>query len=212
MPDVIKEPALAAAILAGGQARRLGGANKAALEIGGVRILDRQLAVLRDVASTVFLVGGDSAQVPSGLRVVPDAIPGAGTLGGIYTAIVESPCDRTIVVGCDMPFLSAALFRRMAAEDADLVIPRSARGYEPLCAVYGRSCAAPIRARIDQGALQAAVLPGGMRVKELGPEELAAYDPDGLLFVNVNTPHDYERAKALMEWKPNSTEDRSTTD
>lgn len=210
MPDLIK--ALAAAILAGGQARRLGGANKAALEIGGRRILDRQLAVLRDVACTVFLVGGDPAEAPDGVRVVPDAIAGAGALGGIYTAIVASPCDRTIVVGCDMPFLSAALFRRLAEEDADLVIPRSARGYEPLCAVYGRSCAAPIRARIDRGALQASVLPDGVRVKELGPEVLAAYDPDGLLFVNVNTAHDYERAKALMEWKPVSTENRITTD
>jgi len=212
MPDVIEAHALAAAILAGGRARRLGGANKAALEIGGLRMLDRQLAVLRDVASTVFLVGGDPAQAPPGLRVVPDAVAGAGALGGIYTAIVESPCDRTIVVGCDMPFLSAALFRRMAEEDADLVIPRSVRGYEPLCAIYGRGCAAPIRARIDKGLLHAAVLPDGVQVRELGPEALAAYDPDGLLFVNVNTPHDYERAKAMMEWKPNSTEDRITTD
>ena len=42
-----------------------------------------------------------------GLTVVPDDIPGMGALGGIYTAIVHSPCDRTLVVACDMPFLSA---------------------------------------------------------------------------------------------------------
>jgi hypothetical protein len=32
---------------------------------------------------------------------------------------------------------------------------------------------------------------------EIGPEEIAAFDPHGLLFVNVNTPHDYERARRM---------------
>ena len=186
---------LAAAILTGGQARRMDGADKSALMIGGTRILDRQLAVLREIASPVFLVGrAPVGPLAPDLRVVTDVIPGAGTLGGIYTAIVESPCDRTLVVGCDMPFLTAALLERLAAEDADLVIPRSARGYEPLCAVYGKACAPGIRHRIEHGELQASVLPRGLRIAELGPEALAACDPDGLLFVNVNTPHDYARA------------------
>ena len=38
-----------------------------------------------------------------------------------------------------------------------------------------------------------------MKVEEVGPEELATYDPDGLMFVNVNTPHDYERANDLID-------------
>ena len=208
------ESGLAAAILAGGQARRLGGVNKGTLAIGDAQIVDRQLDALRKVASTVFVVGRDDpAWSARGLTVVPDDIPGAGALGGIYTAIVRSPCARTLVVACDLPFLSAAFLRRLAGEDgADLVIPRSARGYEPLCAIYSRACAADIHARITRGALQASVLPRGVRVIELGPGILATYDPEGLLFVNVNTPHDYERAKRLIEWKTEPTQDRITTD
>ena len=204
---------LAAAILAGGRARRLGGLNKGTLTVGGREIVDRQLDALRQVGAAVFVVGPDAAAWSGrGLAVVPDDRPGNGALGGIYTAIVRSPCARTLVVACDMPFLSAAFIRRLAAEeDADLVIPRSARGYEPLCAIYGRACAAGIAARIARGALQASVLPEGVRVVEIGPETLAAYDPDGRLFVNVNTPHDYERAKGLNELKPEQTEDRITT-
>jgi molybdopterin-guanine dinucleotide biosynthesis protein A len=98
-----------------------------------------------------------------------------------------------------MPFLSAALIGYMASLDADLVIPRTARGYEPLCAIYSRACAAGIRARIDSGRLEASVLPGDVRVVEVGGRTLAAYDPHGLVFVNVNTPHDYERANTLLE-------------
>jgi molybdopterin-guanine dinucleotide biosynthesis protein A len=208
-----KQTGLAAAILAGGRAKRLGGADKATLMVGGAQILDRQLDALREVASAVFVVGRDApAWSKRGLTVVPDDVPDAGALGGIFTAITRSPSERTLVVACDMPFLSAHLFRRMSAEeDADLVIPRSARGYEPLCAIYSRACAGDIRARLARGALEAWALPQGVRVAELGPDILAPYDPDGLLFVNVNTPHDYERAKGLIELKPEPTEDRITT-
>jgi molybdenum cofactor guanylyltransferase len=204
---------VAAAILVGGAARRLAGVNKAALEIGHRRIVDRQADVLRAVTSTLFVVGANPGPWRDlGVPIVPDAIPGAGALGGIYTAIVASPCERTLVVGCDMPFLSAAFLRHLAGTgDADLVIPRSARGHEPLCAVYRRSCAPDIRRRIDAGALEASRLPQGVRVVEIGPEVIAAYDPDGLLLVNVNTPHDYERAKRLLEMMPEPTKDRITT-
>lgn len=194
-----REPGLAAAILAGGLARRLGGVNKAALEIGGRTIAQRQLELLNTIAAPVFVVGGDPARWPEGTRVVPDQIPGAGALGGIYTAIVESPCERILVVGCDMPFLSRRFLRMLAeVRDTDAVIPRSARGYEPLCAVYGKACAAGLRRRIDRGDLHAAVRPEGVRVTEIGPDAVAAYDPDGLLLANINTPHDYARIVSLQ--------------
>ncbi len=195
----------AAAILAGGRASRLGGVNKASLRIGAGRIIDRQLPVLREIAGEIFIVAPDAAPYADlGLDVVPDLIAEAGALGGIYTAIVESPRPRTLVVACDMPFLPKALLERLVdTRDADLVIPHGERGYEPLCAVYARTCAAPIRQQIARGDLRAWGVPGAVRdtldVVEIGPEVLAAFDPDGLMFVNVNTPHDYERARNLVE-------------
>ncbi len=190
-------PALAAAILAGGRARRLGGLNKGTLTVGLTAIVDRQLEVLRAIANDVFVVGPDDpAWRTRHLRVVPDEMPGTGPLGGIYTAIRQSPCDRTLVVACDMPFLSGALLRRLAAvPDADLVIPRGAGGYEPLCAIYSRACASDIHARLTRGEYTASTLPAGVRVAEISVG-------NDLTFVNVNTPHDYERAKGLNEWKP----------
>lgn len=186
--------ALAAAILAGGRAKRLGGINKGALEIGGAAIVDRQLTALRSVTSAVFVVGApDPLWTARGLRVVPDEIADAGPLGGIYTALLHSPADRTLVVGCDMPFLSADVLERLVSvDDADLVVARSARGIEPLCAVYGRACAADIRERIARGAYEASALPSGVRVVEVCVNR-------DLAFLNVNTPHDYERARGLVE-------------
>ncbi len=203
---------IAAAILAGGVARRMGGTSKASLRIGTERIIDRQLRALAPVASAIFIVAPDAAPYDGlGLDVVPDVIPGAGALGGIYTAIVASPLPRTIVLACDMPFVTTELFRLMAGvTGADVVIPRGARGYEPLCAVYSKACGPPIRARIARGELQAAAPPAGVRVAELGPEKLAGLDEDGLLFANVNTPHDYAKARTLFELKPDPTQDRIT--
>ncbi len=185
---------LAAAILAGGRASRMDGVNKGTLVVGRAAIIDRQLETLGEVAAEIFVVGRSDASWRSrGLRVIPDEIPNAGPLGGIYTAIVRSPCERTLVVACDMPFLSSALLHRLAAvKDADLVIPRHASGYEPLCAIYSRACAGDIRDRLARGLNEASRLPDGLRVTEIDVDNERS-------FVNVNTPHDYERAKGLSE-------------
>lgn len=189
-----KDGELAAAILAGGRARRMDGVNKGTLVVGRAAIIDRQLETLGAIARDIFVVGrSDIAWTSRGLRVVPDEIRDAGPLGGIYTAIVRSPCERTLVVACDMPFLSSAFLRELAAvKDADLVIPRHARGYEPLCAIYSRACAGDIRERLARGMNEASRLPAGMRVTEVDVDNEA-------FFVNVNTPHDYERARGLSK-------------
>lgn len=191
---------LAAAILGGGRAARFDGHDKSGLELGGATILQRILAAVRPAVTDIFAVGdrfGGAAR--EGLRIVEDVWPGNGALGGIYSAIVHSPCERTLVIGCDMPFVTTAFIERMAAIEADVVMPRDDRGYQPLCAIYGRACADDIRARLERGERHAATPPAGVRVVEIGPGELAAYDPEGLLFVNVNTPHDYERARRIVE-------------
>jgi molybdopterin-guanine dinucleotide biosynthesis protein A len=203
---------VAAAILAGGRARRLGGTVKSTLLIGDARIIDRQLEVLRQVADPIFVVANDPAPFAAlGLDVVPDIVPGCGALGGIYTAIVRSPRNRTLVVAGDLPGLGVPLLERLVRRShADVVVPRGPRGYEPLCAVYTAACAEPIRRRLDAGDLKASVLPQGVQVEVIGPEDLAKCDPHGLLFVNVNTPHEYERAKALIEGMPQRPGDRIT--
>ncbi len=186
-----------AAIIAGGDARRFGGRDKGALVIGEARIIDREIAVLREVADHLVIVANDPDRYRSlGLPIVEDLGPGAGALGGIYTAITVARDTPTLVVACDMPFLSARFLRHLAiaGREVDVAIPRTAEGYEPLCASYSRGCADPIRRRIDAGALTVLGFLSDVRVREIGPEEIAPYDPDGTLFFNVNTPDDYARS------------------
>jgi molybdopterin-guanine dinucleotide biosynthesis protein A len=189
----------AAAIIAGGRGRRLGGLDKSRLVIGGRRIIERQLAVLGQVAPRVLVVTDDHHRFrTSGLQVCDDLLPGTGPLGGLHTALTRSPGRRTLVVAGDLPFLSGAFLRHLAvrAPHADAVVPRNAAGLQPLCAVYDRSCLDAIEARITRGKPRLVELAGALRMTEMGPDEVAAFDPDGMLLFNVNTPADYARAVA----------------
>ena len=133
------------------------------------------------------------------MREVPDLLPGSGPLGGIYTAIRAAARGRVLVVACDMPFLTAPFLGRLVAEcvGVDAVVPRTADGFHPLCAVYAQSAAAAIRRRIRHGQLKVVDALADLAVREIGPEEITPYDPDGTLFVNINTPDDYQRALRL---------------
>jgi molybdopterin-guanine dinucleotide biosynthesis protein A len=192
----------------------MGGADKASLAVGRARIIDRQLTALAAVADDIRIVSHDPARYAGlGIRVIPDAIPGAGPLGGIYTALLDAAADRAIVLACDLPFVTAALLERLVREsasgDVEAVVPRSARGLEPLCALYMTRCAPAARKRIDEGRLHAAGLLDGIRTRILEPDALAPYD-EGALFENVNTPHDHERASGWVELNEKPSKDRIT--
>jgi molybdopterin-guanine dinucleotide biosynthesis protein A len=202
-----------AAILVGGRARRFGGRDKSRLRIGSTTILDRQLAVVGPLADRVFVVasGGRPVDAP-GLTVVLDRIPGTGTLGALYTALSASTADFTLVVACDMPFLSGPFLAHMASfatGGVDVVIPRTVDGYQPLCALYARRSLRPIRRRIEAGQLKVLDLLTDLRVREIGASEIARYDPDGTLFLNVNTPEDYARALTLAGLRHRRVRERS---
>jgi molybdopterin-guanine dinucleotide biosynthesis protein A len=185
-----------AAILAGGRSRRLGGRDKSRLVIGGRTILARQLEVLQHVVPRIVIVANAPGQfADAGVPVLPDALPGSGSLGGIYTALADAG-GPVLILACDMPFVTAPFLARVieAGQDADIAIPRSGDGYQPLCANYAPACAGPLRRRIEQGALKVVDLLADVRVRELGPDEIAAFDPDGLLLLNVNTADDVVRA------------------
>jgi len=190
----------AAAILAGGEARRLGRIDKSALVVGTASILDRQLAVLRGLTPHILIVTSDRERVPpapAGVQVVVDRVSGAGALGGVYTALEEAATDQVFVIGCDMPFVTTPFVRYVVerGRDADVAVPRDARGRHPLCASYARRTVGHLRARIEAGALRVGDALDGLDVREIGPDELAPFDPDGRLLLNVNTPDDYARAR-----------------
>ncbi len=131
----------------------------------------------------------------SDLRVVADERPGAGSLGGLYTAVRRAPAP-VVCVAWDMPFVPARLIRLLAdgLGPADVVIPASEgrRGLEPLCAGYGAACAPAMARALEQGDLRAIAFHDQVRVQVLAQDALRHHlggDPSRLWF-NVNTPED----------------------
>ncbi len=148
------------AILAGGRARRLGGLNKAGLVLhpSGASILDRQLTRLSRVVDRTIIIANDPEKFTgAGVPVIADLVSDGGALGALYTAVHSAKTDRTLVVACDMPFLSEPLLAHLVdvGGAADIAIPRTRRGYEPLCATYSRRSAVELHRLIDRKAVPA---------------------------------------------------------
>ena len=189
------------AILAGGRARRLGGLNKAGLTLhpGGASVLDRQLTRLRRVVDRTIIIANDAERFGNaGVPVIPDLMPDAGALGALYTAVHAAGTEWTLVMACDMPFVTEALLGYLvdAGRAADIAIPRTRRGYEPLCATYSRRCADEMARLIAERRFklsEVALIPG-LIIREVGPDELGPFGPSDRLFFNINTPDDYARA------------------
>lgn len=191
-----------AAILAGGQARRLGGVDKSALSVGTQSILGRQLALLRGLTPHILVVANDAAPFrKTGVPVIPDRIKGVGALGGLYTALAEAPTEQVLVIACDMPFLTAPFLTRLVTlgTGVDAAIPRDAAGLHPFCATYARRVKRHLKSRIDAGETTVAGAIAGLVVRDVGPGELSPFDADGWLLTNVKTPDDYARVRGCAE-------------
>ncbi len=205
-----------AAIVAGGPATRFEGRDKSSLRIGARSILDRQLALIRPLTDRILVVANEGDRFrDAALPVVPDLVPGTAALGGIYTALYAATTDYVLIVACDLPFLNARFLRHVAAcaPGFDLTIPRTADGLQPMCAMYSRTCVEPIRARLAADALRVQDLAAEVRTREIGPDEVAEYDPDGIVFFNVNSAADYQRAldiAAHLEHTSSRPDDRIT--
>jgi molybdopterin-guanine dinucleotide biosynthesis protein A len=196
---------VAAAIIAGGRGRRLGGVDKGTITLGGQTFLERQLAVLRPLFARVLLVTAHHrSPLPEGVELLEDRPPpGRGPLAGFEVALeaLAPDEDAVVCVGGDMPLLQPAALQlvRDHAPGAPAVVPLVNGFPEPLLARYGRACLPAVTASLAAGRLTttvfAAAIPG---VVWLEAADLRAVDPQLLSIENVNTPDDLERVQQLL--------------
>ncbi len=184
------------------------GRDKALLEIGGVPLLVRAARLVESVVGTPTVIGNTDAYLPLNLRLIGDDWPRAGPLGAIATALRASSAPWNFMVACDLPYLTKEwleyLAARALASSADAVLPMNARGAEPLCAVYHKRCEAAIRAALAQGTRKVTDGLKNVRVETIELAEWKAFDSEGLLFKNMNSPEDYEEARAKLDGRAKS--------
>jgi len=195
-------------VLAGGASSRFG-SDKSVATLAGMPMLGYTIDLLRKVTGDALLIGGSRQQHQGfDVEIIADRWPRQGPLGGILTALdvsAKSPGQPkwNLVVSCDMPFLTgewlAYLCERATASEAEVVLPRSLQGLEPLCACWRTDALPVLRTAFEAGVRK--VTAGAERLKRevLDEAEWKRFDTQGRLFWNMNTREDYEEARRIIE-------------
>ncbi len=183
-----------AIILAGGEGRRMGGADKALLPLGGEPLLARvQARIAPQVRRVAVAANGDPARLaPFGLPVLPDA-ERLGPLSGILSGLVWAAAggaDAVLSCPVDAPFVPADLAARLAAGGTGPAVAVAGGRLHHATALWPVALAAPLAAFLASGAKP--------RIADFaaahGVREVAF--ADARAFVNLNTPADLARAEA----------------
>lgn len=199
---------IAGFVLAGGASARFG-QDKALAKIAGCSMLERMCDLLGGVAGTVRVVAPPGRyERGTSAAIVEDRWPGEGPLGGIITALRTAEQDLasggwSLILSCDMPFLTrewlAYMSERALRSDAEVVVPRSAHGLEPLCACWNTGATAKLEAAFAEDVRKVTEGMKRLETEVLDESHWKAFDGEKRLFWNMNTPEDYVRARAILE-------------
>lgn len=175
------------------------GEDKSRLRLGRRTFVERAAVALASVSHGVRVVGSRAGAESHGLAVVRDMHEGLGAMGGLHAALAACRAKWAAVVSCDLPFVTAELFERLASfrnDEVDAIAPLQEDGRpQPLCALYAAArCLTEAERFIRAGELRPRTLLRTVRTRWVHFDELSDLQDARLLFTNVNTPEDYEKA------------------
>ncbi len=188
-------------ILAGGSSHRMG-TDKSFLDLGGTPVIGHVIKAMTSAFTRVYIITNDPDKYARfGLPMKADVMPGIGTLGGIHAGLYYCEGNAAFFAASDMPFIRPALIDYLvgAFHNTDAVVPFIHGEYEPLLAIYAKSCLSAVEKTIASRKRRAVGFLSSVRVKKIRDDEFSAVDPDYVSIFNINTPEDYERAKRIEE-------------
>ncbi|MDQ2675501.1 MAG: molybdenum cofactor guanylyltransferase [Actinomycetota bacterium] len=188
MSEPCQRSAPPGAILAGGDATRLGGA-KATAELAGRPLILYAVAALAEAGVEPFVVAkAGSALPPLEAPVVTEPDEPVHPLAGVVAALRHAGSRGSVVIPCDAPFLSPMLLHVLAAAEKATAI-RAAGRVHPLIARYPFSALGELESAMKDGASATQAL------EALDPEWIEASERETF---NVNTPEDLARAEEIL--------------
>jgi molybdopterin-guanine dinucleotide biosynthesis protein A len=201
--------AVSGIILAGGRSSRMG-RDKASLVLDGETLLQRTARALSGAADELVLVRAPEQTLPNvdaGVPVVEaaDPVEGQGPLVGIAAGLEAARAPVALIVAVDMPFLEPALLRLLAARvsgDHRWVVPLAEGRPQPLCSAIARDALPIVREHIAAGDRAPMAMARDLGALRLPEEEWSRADPGGHSFINVNTPEEFEAARAAAAEPP----------
>jgi molybdopterin-guanine dinucleotide biosynthesis protein A len=190
-----------AIILAGGKSSRMG-RPKALLPFGGEPLIAHIVRSLKQLFRDIVIVASPDQILPAlPVTLVRDEIAYRGPVSGIYYGLGAAEGSVSFVGSCDMPFLNLSLISHLLAQiaDHDVVVPHWNGRYQPLFAVYRNHVAPLLKGQLERGELRPITLLNRVRTRVVDEGEVRRFDSEGLSFLNMNTPADYEAA--LQRWR-----------
>jgi molybdopterin-guanine dinucleotide biosynthesis protein A len=200
---------IAAVVLAGGRSSRMGGTDKALLELGGETLLARAIARLAPQAADIVVsANGDLERFAAFARpIVADRsadYPGplAGILAGLEWVAANRPEFRYVVsMPTDTPFFPLDLVGRFLAvpwPDSTLLVARSQSGVHPVVGLWPVDAAPELAKALGKGMRKVGDWTKQQMAVEIlfPPVEIGGKPVDP--FFNINRPEDLAEAEALL--------------
>jgi molybdenum cofactor guanylyltransferase len=199
-----------AVILTGGKSSRMG-QPKALLPFDDEPLIAHIIRRLgRIFAETVVVAAPDQELPPLPVALVHDQVAYQGPVSGIYHGLKAATKEVCFVTSCDAPFLNLALISHLLSQitDWDVVVPFWQERFQPLHAVYRRSVAPLLHEQLERSELRPISLYPKVRTREISEDEVRRFDPEGLSFLNMNTPQDYQAA--VDRWRSRKSSELET--
>ena len=188
-------------ILSGGLNTRFNGQNKAFICVGRKRILDRLYDVFSDLFDEIILVTNQPLQfLDWDLTIVTDIFSARSSLTGIHAGLFYMKNPFAFFSACDTPFLKKELVKTLVEQidnKTDIIMPETAAGFEPLCAIYSKRCLKQAEQHLTENKFKIQWAFRGHRIKYIPENVLRQKDPDLISFFNINTPEDLTRAEEM---------------
>jgi molybdopterin-guanine dinucleotide biosynthesis protein A len=167
-----------------------------------VQILDRLFDLFSELFDEIILVTNRPRDfLEWDALIVTDIFPVRSSLTGIHAGLFYASHPFAFFSACDTPFLKREIIETVLSEiepGADLVLPRTSAGFEPLCAAYSRRCLKPAEDHLRANKFKIHLALKDCRIKTIPEDRLRAKDPGLVSFFNVNTPQDLARAEQML--------------
>jgi molybdopterin-guanine dinucleotide biosynthesis protein A len=186
-------------ILAGGKSSRMG-TDKAFLKFGNATLVERAVEISRLAADRVFVCGPREKFGPDAIE---DIFLDCGPLGGIHAALKSSSSELNLVLAVDLPFVEPGFLTylvRQAEANTErgaclAVVPRAARGWQPLCALYHRQFREVAEKALQQKRHKIDGLFTQVPVRPIEEPEILQAGFSLKMFDNLNTREEFELAQ-----------------
>lgn len=186
------ESAITGVVLAGGKARRMGGADKGLLELDGKPLWKHVADTLAPQLETVVINANRHQDIyqQSGLKVIPDSLADfPGPLAGMLSVLQQEKGDWFLFCPCDTPYIPRDLVVRLKAQrnSAPVVWVHDGERDHPTIALVNRSVAPFLQEYLRSGERRVMVF-----MRQAGGHAVDFSDFKQA-FVNVNTPEELAR-------------------